>query len=91
MQMATSPWRPTTWHLSKFYLLNQFWAALPVDLRRVINLQPMHTLDLDMAVRLAAIELRSKDEARAMSRIQAIQQEEEEGHFSKLAEEIHAI
>jgi hypothetical protein len=44
------------------------------DLRRVINLQPMHTLDLDMAIRLAAIELRSKDEARATSRIQAIQQ-----------------
>jgi len=30
----------------EFYLLNQFWAALPPDLRRVINLQPMHTLDL---------------------------------------------
>jgi len=75
----------------EFYLLNQFRAALPVDLRRVINLQPMHTLDLDTTVRLAAIELRSKDEARATSRIQAIQQEEEEGHFSKLTEEIHAI
>jgi hypothetical protein len=62
----------------EFYLLNQFRAPLPVDLRRVINLQPMHTLGLDMAVRLATIELLSKDEARATSRIQAVQQEEEE-------------
>jgi hypothetical protein len=44
----------------KFYLLNQFRAALPVDLRRVINLQPMHMLDLDTAVCLDMIELRSK-------------------------------
>jgi hypothetical protein len=45
----------------KFYLLNhQFQAALPVDLRRVINLQPMHMLDLDTAVHLDMIELRSK-------------------------------
>jgi hypothetical protein len=41
----------------EFYLLNQFRAALLPDLRRVINLQPMHTLDLDTAVRLATIEL----------------------------------
>jgi hypothetical protein len=61
----------------EFYLLNQFRAALPLDLRRVINLQPMHTLDLDMAVWLATIELRSKDQARGSSRIQAVQQEEE--------------
>ncbi len=57
----------------EFYLLNQFRAALPTDLRRVINLQPMHTLDLDTAVHLAMIELRSKDEARGTSRIQAVQ------------------
>jgi hypothetical protein len=62
----------------EFYLLNQFRAALPPDLRRVINLQPMHTLDLDTAVHLATIELRSKDEARGTSRIQAVQQEEED-------------
>jgi len=62
----------------EFYLLNQFRAALPVDLRRVINLQPMQTLDLDTAVRLATIELCSKDEARGNSRIQAVQQDEEE-------------
>ncbi len=62
----------------EFYLLNQFRAALPPDLRRVINLQPMHTLELDTAVRLARIELCSKDEARSTSRIQAVQQEEEE-------------
>jgi hypothetical protein len=34
----------------EFYILNQFRAALLLVLRRVINLQPMHTLDLDMAV-----------------------------------------
>jgi hypothetical protein len=62
----------------KFYLLNQFRAALPVDLRRVINLQPMPTLDLDIAVLLATIELHSKDEARSNSRIQAVQQEDRE-------------
>ncbi len=62
----------------EFYLLNQFRAALPVDLRRVINLQPMHTLDLDTAVHLDTIELHSKDEARGTTQIQAVQQEEEE-------------
>ncbi len=62
----------------EFYLLNHFRAALPPKLRRVINLQPMHTLDLDTAVRLATIELRSKDEAKGTSRIQAVQQDEEE-------------
>jgi hypothetical protein len=49
-----------------------------VDLRRVINLQPMHTLDLDTAVHLDTIELHSKDEARGTTQIQAVQQEEEE-------------
>jgi hypothetical protein len=47
-------------NMVELYLLNQFRAALPPDLRRVINLQPMHTLDLDTAVHLATIELRSK-------------------------------
>jgi hypothetical protein len=61
----------------EFYILNQFRGALLPDLRRVINLQPMHTLDLDTAVRLATIELRSKEEARGTSKIQAVQQEEE--------------
>jgi hypothetical protein len=65
-------------NIIKFYLLNQFWAALPVDLRNVINLQPMHMLDLDTAVCLATIELRSKDEARGTTWIQAVQQEEDE-------------
>jgi hypothetical protein len=86
MQMATSPWRPTTWHLSKFYLLNQFWAALPVDLRRVINLQPMHTLDLDTAVHLATVELCSKDEARGTTHIQAVQPDEEEDGVDAVAQ-----
>ncbi len=49
----------------EFYILNRFRAALLPDLRQVINLQPMHLLDLDTAVRLATIELRSKDEARS--------------------------
>jgi hypothetical protein len=62
----------------KFYLLNQLRAAFPPDLRRIINLQPMGTLDLDTAVCLAMIELRSKDEARSTSRIQAVQPEEDE-------------
>jgi hypothetical protein len=38
----------------------------------------MHTLDLDMAVRLAKIELRSKDEAKTGSRINPVQQQEED-------------
>jgi hypothetical protein len=38
----------------------------------------MHTLDLDTTVPLATYELHSKDEARSTSRIQAVQQEEEE-------------
>jgi hypothetical protein len=54
-------------NLGQFYLLNHFRAALPVDLCRVINLQPMSTLDLDTAVRLAAIEARSKEEAKSTS------------------------
>jgi hypothetical protein len=65
-------------NMVEFYLLNQFRAALTVDLRRVINLQPMHMLDLDTAVCLATIKLRSKDEARGTTRIQAVQQEEDE-------------
>jgi hypothetical protein len=65
-------------NVGEFYLLNQFRAAFPVDLPRVINLQPMPTLDLDTAVRLATIKLRSKDEAKTTWRIQAIQQDAEE-------------
>jgi hypothetical protein len=64
-------------NLGEFYLLNQFRAAVPVDLCWVINLQPMPTLDLDTAVRLATIELRSKEEAKSTPTIQAVQQEEE--------------
>jgi hypothetical protein len=65
-------------NVTEFYLLNQFRAALLPELRRVINLQPMETLDLDTAVRLATIELRSKEEAKATSRINPVQQPEEE-------------
>ncbi len=70
----------------EFYILNQFRAALLLDLRRVINLQPMHTLDLDTAVCLATIELRSKDEARGSSKIQAVQQEEEEENVEAISQ-----
>jgi hypothetical protein len=70
----------------EFYILNQFRAALLPDLRRVINLQPMHTLDLDTAVRLATIELRSKDEARGASKIQAIQQGDKEDNVEAISQ-----
>jgi hypothetical protein len=70
----------------EFYLLNQFRAALLPDLRRVINLQPMHTLDLDTTVCLAMIELHSKDEARGTSRIQAVQQEEEDDNVEAVSQ-----
>jgi hypothetical protein len=70
----------------EFYILNQFRAALLPDLRRVINLQPMHTLNLDTAVRLATIELRSKDEAKGSSKIQAVQQEDEEDNIEAISQ-----
>ncbi len=62
----------------EFYILNQFRAAILLDLRRVINLQPMHSLDLDTAVRLATIELRYKDEAMSGAKINPVQQSEVE-------------
>jgi hypothetical protein len=61
-----------TENIVEFYILNQFRVALLPDLRRVINLQPLHMLDLDMAVRLATIELHSKDESKGSSKIQAV-------------------
>jgi hypothetical protein len=64
----------------QFHLLNQFWAVLPVDLQRVINLQPIPTLDLDTAVRLATIKAHSKEEAKSAPRVLEVQPEEyEEG------------
>jgi hypothetical protein len=65
-------------NVTEFYLLNQFRAALLPELRRVINLQPMETLDLDTAVRLATIELRSKEETKSTSKINPVQQPDEE-------------
>ena len=65
-------------NVTEFYLLNQFRAALLPELRRVINLQPMETLDLDTAVRLATIELRSKEETKSTSRVNPVQQPDEE-------------
>ncbi len=70
----------------EFYILNQFRAVLLPDLRRVINLQPMHTLDLDTAVCLATIELQSKDEAKGPSKIQAVQQDEEEENVDAISQ-----
>ncbi len=67
-----------TENVVEFYILNQFLAALLPDLRRVINLQPLHTLDLNTAVRLATIELRSKDESKGSSKIKAVQQDAED-------------
>jgi len=69
----------------EFYILNQFRAALLPDLRRVINLKPMHTLDLDTAVCLATIELQSKDEAKGPSKIQVVQQDEEEENVDAIS------
>jgi hypothetical protein len=65
-------------NLGEFYLFNHFRAALLVDLCRVINLQWMPTLDLDTAVRLATIKLRSKEDARSTPRVHAVQPEEED-------------
>jgi hypothetical protein len=65
-------------NLGEFHLLNHFRAALPMDLHKVINLQPMPILDLDTAIRLATIELCSKEEATSTPRVQAVQQEEED-------------
>jgi len=65
-------------NLGQFYLLNHNWAAIPVDLWGVINLQQMPTLDLDTAVRLATIKARSKEGAKSTSRTHAVQAEEEE-------------
>jgi hypothetical protein len=65
-------------NVMEFNILNQFLAALLPELRRVINLQPIETLDLDTAVRLATIELRSRDESKGSSKIQAVQQEDQD-------------
>jgi hypothetical protein len=73
-------------NLMEFNILNQFCAALLPELRRVINLQPLHTLDLNTAVRLATIELRSKDENKGSSKIQAVQQEDEEDNVEAVTQ-----
>ncbi len=46
----------------------------------------MHMLDLDTAVRLATIELRSKDETKGQHKIQAVQQEEEEEQIEAISQ-----
>jgi hypothetical protein len=65
-------------NVTEFYLLNQFRTALLPELHRVINLQLMETLDLDTAVRLATIELRSKEETKLTAQLNPVQQPEEE-------------
>jgi hypothetical protein len=64
--------------LGQFYLLNQFRAALPMDLHQVINLRPMEMLNLFTVVGLATIEACSKEEAKAVSRVQDVQAEDED-------------
>jgi hypothetical protein len=73
-------------NVMEFNILNQFRAALLPELRRVINLQPLHMLDLNTAVRLATIELRSKDENKPPSKIQAVQQEEEDDNVEAITQ-----
>jgi hypothetical protein len=51
-------------NLEKFFLLNNFRAGLPTELRRVLNLQNEDELRLNAAVKLATIEARSREEAK---------------------------
>jgi len=51
-------------NLAKFFLLNNFRARLPTELRRVLNLQNEDELRLNAAVKLATIEARSREEAK---------------------------
>ncbi len=50
--------------IGQFCLLNFFCAGLPTDLRMVINLQQLGSLDLFAAVKLDNIEAQSKEEAK---------------------------
>jgi hypothetical protein len=50
-------------NLLQFILLNLFWAGLPNELCRVINLQNIQEIKLDAAICLATIEAWSKEEA----------------------------
>jgi hypothetical protein len=73
-------------NVMEFNILNQFRAALLPELRRVINLQPIETLDLDTAVRLATIELRSRDESKGSSKIQAVQQDDQDENVEAISQ-----
>jgi hypothetical protein len=64
--------------IGEFYLLNFFRAGLPTELKKVLNLQALNDLELYMAVKLATIESRSREEAKFSSRIYAIQDEQED-------------
>jgi hypothetical protein len=70
----------------EFNILNQFRAALLPELRRVINLQPIETLDQDTAVRMATIELRSRDESKGSSKIQAVQQDDQDDNVEAISQ-----
>ncbi len=63
--------RASNLNLAKFFLLNHFWAGLPNELRRVLNLQNEDELRLNAAVKLATIEARSREEAKCQSKIYA--------------------
>jgi len=73
-------------NVMEFNILNQFRAALLPELRRVINLQPIETLNLDTAVRLATIELRSREESKGSSKIQAVQQDEQDDNVEAITQ-----
>ena len=62
--------------IGEFYLLNFFHAGLPMDLKRVLNLQELDNLELYTAVKLATIESRSKEEGK--SRVYAIEDKQED-------------
>jgi hypothetical protein len=63
--------------IGKFYLLNLFRAGLPTELKRVLNLQSLHELDLYNAVQLATIESLSREKGKSSSQIFAIEDENE--------------
>ncbi len=58
-------------NLAKFFLLNHFRAGLPTELCRVLNLQNEDELRLNVAVKLATIESRSREEAKCTSKVYA--------------------
>jgi hypothetical protein len=64
--------------IGEFYLLNLFRAGLPTELKRVINLQSLNELDLYNAVKLATIQLLSREEAKSSSHVFAVDDDSED-------------